>query len=143
MGLAALTDINHQGFAPGRMSDHGEHGEEAPPTPLVYSGLVIVVGFALYVPAGIALTSAYASQLLALTVHVTIGGWALFVVILVAVADVAYLGIRTSSWVDLALVAGEMAVIAALAISILVKGRVGALLDCGPVAGLVAERPAH
>ena len=33
----------------------------------------------------------------------------------------AYLGIGTSSWVDLALVAGEVAVIAALAISILVK----------------------
>ena len=25
-----MTDIHHQGFAPGRMSDHGEHGEEAP-----------------------------------------------------------------------------------------------------------------
>jgi transposase len=23
-----LTDIHHQGFAPGRMSNHGEHGEE-------------------------------------------------------------------------------------------------------------------
>ena len=41
--------------------------------------------------------------------------------ILVAVADVAHLGIGTSSWVDLALVAGEMAVIAALAVSVLVK----------------------
>ena len=53
--------------------------------------------------------------------HVTIGGGVLFVVILAAVASVAYLGIGTSSWVDLALVAGEVAVIAALAISILVK----------------------
>jgi len=34
------------------------------------------------VPAGIALTSAYTSQLLADTLRVTIGGWALFVVIL-------------------------------------------------------------
>ena len=34
---------------------------------------------------------------------------------------VAHLGIGTSSWVDLALVAGEMAVIAALAVSVLVK----------------------
>jgi amino acid transporter len=54
-------------------------------------------------------------------VHVAIGGWALYLVILAAVAGVAYLGIGTSSWVDLALVAGEMAVIAALAVSVLVK----------------------
>jgi transposase len=26
----ALTDIHHQGFAPGRMSDHGEHGRKKP-----------------------------------------------------------------------------------------------------------------
>ena len=51
----------------------------------------------------------------------TIGPWVLFVVILAAVALVAYLGIGTSSSVDLLLVAGEMAVIAALAITILVK----------------------
>ena len=85
------------------------------------TGWMMVFAYALYVPAGIALTSAYASQLLVGTVHVTIGGWALFVVILAAVAGVAYLGIGTSSWVDLALVAGEMAVIAALAVSVLVK----------------------
>ena len=36
MGLTALTDIHHQGFIPGRMSDHGEHGEEAPAPPLVH-----------------------------------------------------------------------------------------------------------
>ena len=54
-------------------------------------------------------------------VYVTIVGWALFVVILAAVAGVAHLGIGTSSWVDPALVAGEMAVIAALAVSVLVK----------------------
>jgi amino acid transporter len=85
------------------------------------TGWMMVFAYALYVPAGIALTSAYASELLASTVHVTIGGWVLFVVILAAVASVAYLGIGTSSWVDLALVAAEMTVIAALAISILVK----------------------
>ena len=51
----------------------------------------------------------------------TIVGWALFVVILAAVAGVAHLGIGTSSWVDLALVAERMAVIAALAVSVLVK----------------------
>jgi amino acid transporter len=45
----------------------------------------------------------------------------LFLVILGAVVLVAYLGIRTSSSVDLVLVAGEVAVIAALAITILVK----------------------
>ncbi|MGA9832407.1 MAG: hypothetical protein WBQ71_14925 [Trebonia sp.] len=61
-------------------------------------------------------------------VYVTIVGWALFVVILAAVAGVAHLGIGTSSWVDPALVAGEMAVIAALAVSVLVK--------VGPAAGL-------
>jgi amino acid transporter len=85
------------------------------------TGWMMVLAYALYVPAGIALTSAYASQLLADTLHLTIAGWVLFVIILTAVAGVAYLGIGTSSWVDLALVAGEVAVIAALAISVLVK----------------------
>ena len=85
------------------------------------TGWMMVFAYALYVPAGIALTSAYASQLLAAALHVTIGGWALFLVILGAVALIAYLGIGTSSSVDLALVAGEVAVIAALAITVLVK----------------------
>ena len=85
------------------------------------TGWMMVFAYALYVPAGIALTSAYASQLVADTLHVTIGGWVLFLVILGAVVLVAYLGIRTSSSVDLVLVAGEVAVIAALAITILVK----------------------
>ena len=53
--------------------------------------------------------------------HVTVGPWVLFLVILGAVALVAYLGIGTSSSVDLVLVAGEVAVIAALAVTILVK----------------------
>jgi amino acid transporter len=85
------------------------------------TGWMMVFAYALYVPAGIALTSAYASQLLADTAHVSIAAWPLFVVILAAVACVAYLGIGTSSWVDMALVAGEMAVIAALAIIVLVR----------------------
>ena len=85
------------------------------------TGWMMVFAYALYVPAGIALTSAYASQLLADTLHVTIAGWALFVVILGAVVVVAYLGIRTSSSVDLVLVIAEVAVIAALAITILAK----------------------
>jgi amino acid transporter len=85
------------------------------------TGWMMVFAYALYVPAGIALTSAYASQLLADTLHVTIVGWVLFAVILGAVVLVAYLGIRTSSSVDLVLVIGEVAVIAALAITILVK----------------------
>jgi Amino acid permease len=85
------------------------------------TGWMMVFAYALYLPAGIVLTSAYASQLVADTLHVAIAGWALFVVILAAVASVACLGIGTSSWVDLALVAGEVAVIAALAVSILVK----------------------
>ena len=85
------------------------------------TGWMMVFAYALYVPAGIALTSAYASQLLADTLHVTIPGWVLFVVILGAVVLVAYLGIRTSSSADLLLVIGEVAVIAALAITILVK----------------------
>ena len=85
------------------------------------TGWMMVFAYALYVPAGIALTSAYASALLGGTLHVTVGGGPLFMIILVAVASIAYLGISTSSWVDLALVAGEVAVIAALAISILVR----------------------
>ncbi len=85
------------------------------------TGWMMVFAYALFVPAGVGLASAYGSQLLATTVHVTIGGWVLFVAILAAVSLVAYLGIATSSAVGLVLVAGEMAVIAALAITILVK----------------------
>ena len=92
------------------------------PTAGFLTGWMMIFGYALFVPAGIALTSTYASHLLADDVlHVTIAPWALFVVILAAVALVAYLGIGTSASVDLLLVIGEMAVIAALAITILVK----------------------
>ena len=91
------------------------------PTGGFLTGWMMVFAYALYAPAGISLTSAYASQLAADTLHVTIDGWVLFLVILGAVVLVAYLGIRTSTSVDLVLVAGEMAVIAALAITILVK----------------------
>ena len=85
------------------------------------TGWMMVLAYALYAPAGIALTSAYASQLVVTLAHVTVSGWALFLVIVAAVAGVAYLGISTSSSVDLLLVTGEVAVIAALAITILVK----------------------
>jgi amino acid transporter len=76
------------------------------------TGWMMVFAYALYVPAGLSLTSAYASQLVADTLHVTIDSWVLFVLILGAVVLVAYLGVRTSSSVDLVLVAGEVAVIA-------------------------------
>ena len=86
------------------------------------TGWMMIFGYALFVPAGIALTSTYASRLLADDVlHATIAPAALFVVIVAVVVLVAYLGIGTSASVDLLLVAGEMAVIAALAITILVK----------------------
>ncbi len=85
------------------------------------TGWMMVFAYALYAPAGIALTSVYASQLLAVAVHVTISPWILFLVILAAVAGVAYLGIGTSSSADLVLVLGEVAVFTALAITILVK----------------------
>jgi amino acid transporter len=64
---------------------------------------------------------AYASQLMAGTLHVAVRSWVLFLVILAGVALVAYLGVRTSSAVDMILVAGEVAVITALAITVLVK----------------------
>jgi amino acid transporter len=85
------------------------------------TGWMMIFAYGLYVPAGIALTSVYASQLVADAVHVVIVPWVLFVVILTAVAGVAYLGIATSSGADLVLVVGEMAVIAALAVTILAK----------------------
>jgi amino acid transporter len=85
------------------------------------TGWMMIFAYALYVPAGIALTSAFATQLLAGTVGWAVPGWVLFLVILAAVALVAYLGISTSSAIDLVLVAGEVAVIAALAITVLVK----------------------
>jgi amino acid transporter len=67
------------------------------------------------------LTSVYVSLLLEDTVHVNVNSWATFLVILAAVVVVAYLGIRTSSAADLVLAVGEVAVFAALAITILVK----------------------
>jgi amino acid transporter len=85
------------------------------------TGWMMIFAYALYVPAGIALTSAYAAQLLAGTVGWAVPAWVLFLVILTAVTLVAYLGVSTSSWVDLVLVAGEVAVISALAITVLVK----------------------
>ena len=87
------------------------------------TGWMMIFGYALFVPAGIALTSTYASRLLADDVFRTrpSAPAVLFVVIVAAVALVTYLGIGTSASVDLLLVAGEMAVIAALAITILVK----------------------
>ncbi len=81
----------------------------------------MVFAYALFVPAGVGLTSAFGSQLVASTLHVTIASWVLFIVILTAAVLVAYLGISSSASVDLILVAGEIAVIAALAITILVK----------------------
>ena len=85
------------------------------------TGWMQLFAYALFVPAGVGLTSAFGSQLLVATLHLTISQWALFIVILAAAIFIAYLGIGTSSAVDLLLVAGEMAVIAALAITILVK----------------------
>jgi amino acid transporter len=85
------------------------------------TGWMMIAAYLLYVPAGVALTSAYASVLVAAVWHVTIVPWALFLVIVAAVVLVAYLGIATSSSFDLLLAGGEIAVIAALAITILVK----------------------
>jgi amino acid transporter len=85
------------------------------------TGWMMAFAYALAVPAGLALTSVYGSQLIAAVWHVTIADWVLFLVILGAVVLVAYLGIATSSSADLLLAAGEVAVIAALAITILVK----------------------
>ena len=85
------------------------------------TGWMMIAAYALYAPAGLALTSAFASLLRTAVGHVTIAPWVLFLVILAAVVLIAWLGIATSSSVDLLLAAGEVAVIAALAITILVK----------------------
>jgi amino acid transporter len=85
------------------------------------TGWMMIAAYALYIPAGIALTSAFASMLLADVAHVTISPWVLFLVILAAAVLVAYAGIATSSSADLLLAAGEVAMITALAITILVK----------------------
>jgi hypothetical protein len=82
---------------------------------------MMIFCYAMFVPGGVALTSAFASQLLARTLHVTISARVLFPLVLAGVAILAYLGIRISSSADLLLVAAEMAVIAALAITILAK----------------------
>ena len=85
------------------------------------TGWMMIFAYGLYMPAALSLTSAYASQLIATVWHVTIADWVLFLVILAVVTLIGYLGIGTSSWADLILVTGEVAVIAALAITILVK----------------------
>jgi amino acid transporter len=85
------------------------------------TGWMMIAAYALYVPAGVALTSAFASTLFADVFGVTIAPWVLFLVILAAVVLVVYLGIAISSSTDLLLAGGEIAVIAALAITILVK----------------------
>jgi amino acid transporter len=95
------------------------------------TGWMMIAAYALYAPAGVALTSAYASLLVAAVAHVTIAPWVLFLVIVAAVVLVAYLGIATSATADLLLAAGEVAVIAALAITILVK--TGAAQDTAAV----------
>jgi len=103
----------------GSLYTYGSHGLGR--TGGFLTGWMMAFAYVLYVPAGIALTSAYTSQLLAGTLHVAVSAWVLFVIIVGAVALVAYLGIKTSSSVDLVLVAAEVAVIAALAITILVS----------------------
>jgi amino acid transporter len=85
------------------------------------TGWMMVFAYVLYVPAGVALTSTYMSQLLAGALHLTVSARVLFVIIVGAVALLAYLGIKTSSSVDLVLVVGEVAIIAALAVTILVS----------------------
>ncbi len=85
------------------------------------TGWMMIAAYALYAPAGVALTSAYASALLGTALHWAIAPWVLFLVIVAAVALVAYLGIAISSALDLLLAVGEVSVIAALAITILVK----------------------
>jgi amino acid transporter len=85
------------------------------------TGWMMIAAYALYAPAGVALTSAFASMLVASVFGVTIAPWAFFLVIVAAVVLVVYLGIAVSSSVDLLLAAGEIAVIAALAITILAK----------------------
>jgi len=52
------------------------------------TGWMMIFAYALFVPAGVGLTSAFGSQLLASTLHVTIAPWALFIVILTAVVVV-------------------------------------------------------
>src|ERR1700761_2757598 len=65
------------------------------------TGWMMIFAYALFVPAGIALTSTYASLLLGSVLHLTVAPWALFTVILAAVVLMAYLGIRASSSADL------------------------------------------
>ena len=55
------------------------------PTGGFLTGWMMIAAYSLYVPAGISLTSAYASRLVADWLHVTIDDWVLFLVILAAV----------------------------------------------------------
>jgi amino acid transporter len=85
------------------------------------TGWMMIAAYALYAPAGLALTSVYSSALLGTTLHVTIAPWVLFLAILAAVVLVAYLGIATSASVDLLLAVGAVGVMGALAVTILAK----------------------
>jgi amino acid transporter len=85
------------------------------------TGWMMIFAYGMYAPAGLSLTSAYASRLIADTLHLTVSSWVLFLIILAGVVLVAYLGIGTSSVTDLLLATGEVAVFATLAITILVK----------------------
>jgi amino acid transporter len=116
---SSIAEFAHRLPSAGSLYTYNSRG--LGPTGGFLTGWMMIAAYALYVPAGIGLTSAYASQLVAYALHVTTDDWVLFLVILAAVVLVAYLGIRTSSSVDLLLVTGEVAVIAALAITILVK----------------------
>ena len=108
------------------------------------TGWMMIAAYSLYAPAAVALTSAYASALVATAVHVTIAPWVLFLVIVAAVVLVAYLGIAISSAVDLILAVGEVSVIGVLAITILVKtGLAHCLLYTSPSPrdGLLSRMP--
>src|SRR5580704_1720251 len=56
------------------------------------TGWMMVYAYALFVPAGVALTSTYGSDLVEDATHVTIGPWVLFPIILATVVLATYLG---------------------------------------------------
>jgi amino acid transporter len=118
-GASSIAEFARRLPSAGSLYTYGSRG--LGPAGGFLTGWMMVFAYVLYVPAGIALTSAYMSQLLAGPLHVEVSARVLFVVIVGAVALVSYLGIKTSSSVDLILVTGEVAVIAALAITILVS----------------------
>jgi amino acid transporter len=106
-----------------------------PPVGFV-SGWLLAFGYVMFVPAGIGATGTFFSSFFKDAFNVSINENIFVVLVMLIIAFLAYEGIRTSALVDLIVLIIEMAVIVAVAITILAKGGPGPL-------GFAAFNPAN